>query len=123
MSFKLYLSQVSLNANIREDEFRHAINEICYLGISSCIIITFVTPAAIIGMHCTILTELTAFKEALSYIQNHGPIISCYVIGAISTFKLKVKDKNLCTRNKISRKIKEKLPHVQKIYFHDITFL
>ena len=103
--------------NIQEDHVGKATESICYPRIQSCISMTGVGHAGLIGAHITIGTEKELVDQILAHFTRENPN-DIYIAGGIAVFKKSTKISFLTTRKKMTKKIRSKL-NVQNVYFYD----
>jgi len=105
---------------LREENVGFSAKNVCYPNISSCITITGVGSNGVVGGHLTILTTASLLGETMQVVEDEVKgCEACYVIGAISQFKVSVKDSEINTRKKISDSIKQKLGKQVNVLFYD----
>lgn len=107
---------------LREEVVGSARNRICYPGISSCITITGVMPAGLLGTHLTVATEATLIDDALLALKVGGgsACTSFYVVGAIARFKENA-DISFNTRKKIRDKVCQHVNKHARVRFFDTS--
>jgi hypothetical protein len=105
---------------LREENVGFSAKNVCYPNISSCITITGVGSNGVVGGHLTILTTASLLGKTMQVVEGEVKgCEACYVIGAISQFKVSVKDSEINTRKKISDSIKQKLGKQVSVLFYD----
>jgi hypothetical protein len=117
------LAKGSTKVVIREEYVGSASEDICYPGISSCISITGVAPAGLVGAHITVSTELDLVDQIMQAMRTGGgsSCVSFYVIGAFVKFKSNTKTAAIDTRKKISQKIKSGINDKAVVSFYDTS--
>jgi hypothetical protein len=105
------------SVNVQEDHVGKATSSICYPRIQSCISMTGVGQAGIIGAHITISTEAELVEQMLDHFSREN-LTAVYIAGGIECFKNSTKISWFNTRKKMTKKIRSKL-NVQNVYFYD----
>lgn len=113
---------------VLEDVVGYSTKKICYPDVSTCITITALTHARLIGTHITVSTSEDKVKSNLKFIRDNGGA-NCqiiYVFGAISEFKEKgprnnPPNKAFNSRKKIRDGIKSIVNKNATVKFYDTS--